>query len=63
MGRKKGTEDLGAEVQLLLKQLLILRLFELGVTQGNIAKKLRVDIHFVNEFLKGIKKRDEQKKP
>lgn len=33
-----------------------MQLFELSVPQGEIAKKLRVDIHFISGFLKGVKK-------
>jgi hypothetical protein len=56
MATKKQTDDPNAETRNLLKKLLILRLFELRVSQGNISKKLKVDIHVVNEFLRGIKK-------
>lgn len=40
----------------LLKKLLILELFKLGVPQTEIGKKLRTDITTVNTFLKGVKK-------
>lgn len=56
MASKKQTDDPNAEVRTLLKKLLILQLFELRVSQGDISKKLRVDVHVVNEFLKGIKR-------
>ena len=49
-------DDATSEIRSLLKKSLILRLFELGVPQGNIAKKLKTDIKVINEFLKGIKK-------
>lgn len=56
MAGKKQIDDPNAEVKSLLKKLLILRLFELRVSQGDISKKLKVDIHVVNEFLKGIRR-------
>ena len=40
----------------LLKKMLMLSLFSAGVSQNGIAKRLHVDSHAVNEFLKGIKK-------
>jgi len=46
-----------ADTQDLLKKLLVIQLFQLDVPQIIIAKKLKIDIHFVNEFLKGIKKK------
>lgn len=49
-------DDATGEIRSLLKKSLILRLFELGVPQGSIAKKLKTDIRAVNEFLKGIKR-------
>jgi hypothetical protein len=55
---KAQPDDATTEVRNLLKKLLILRLFELRVSQGDIAKKLKVDINTVNEFLKGIKRAD-----
>ena len=45
-----------AETAALLRKLLILELAELGVPQGTIAKKLRMNINTVNEFLSGIKR-------
>jgi hypothetical protein len=41
----------------LLKKLLMLELFKLGVSQPAIAKKLTMQTAVVNAFLKGIKKR------
>jgi hypothetical protein len=41
---------------MLIKKLLILELFKLGVPQTEIGKKLKTDIHAVNNFLKGVKK-------
>ena len=60
MAPKAQADDPNAEVRNLLKKLLILRLFELRVSQGDIAKKLKVDVHTVNEFLKGVKRADGQ---
>jgi hypothetical protein len=54
MAGKKQADDPNSEVKGLLKKLLILRLFELGVSQGAMSKKLRIDVHLVNDFLKGI---------
>ena len=39
----------------LLKKLLVLQLFQLGVPQAKIAKKVRLSINVVNDLLKGIK--------
>lgn len=60
MASKAQSDDPIAEVRNLLKKLLILRLFELRVSQGDIAKKLKVDVHTVNEFSKGVKRADGQ---
>jgi len=59
---KKENIDPSAELANLLKKLLVLQLFELGVPQGGIAKKLRMDLHKVNDFLKGIR-REHARKP
>jgi hypothetical protein len=40
----------------LLKKLLILELFKVGVTQTEIGKKLKMKKATVNAFLKGAKK-------
>jgi hypothetical protein len=56
MPPKRKDEDPTLEVRHLLKKSLVLQLFELSVPQGDIAKKLKVEIRFVNDFLKGIKK-------
>ena len=58
MAKKAKTDDPNEEVRSLLKKLLILQLFELRVSQGDIAKKLKVDVHAVNEFLKGVRRID-----
>jgi hypothetical protein len=50
------------DVATLLKKLVILHMFELGVAQGTIAKKLKVDVHLVNDFLKGIKETNGKKR-
>jgi len=55
-------DDMNNEIRVLLRKSLILRLFELGVTQANIAKKLKMDIKAVNEFLKGIKRANGERK-
>jgi hypothetical protein len=56
MRRTKESEDRLGEVAVLLKKSLALQLFELSVPQADIARRLRVDIRFVNDFLKGIRK-------
>jgi DNA-binding CsgD family transcriptional regulator len=50
------------EVSNLLRKLLALQLFAAGVSQGAIAKKLKMNINSVNELLKGIKKNNAPKK-
>jgi len=40
----------------LLRKLIMLELFKLGVTQAEIGKKLKVKTATVNAFLKGIEK-------
>jgi hypothetical protein len=40
----------------LLKKLLMLELFKLGVPQQQIGKKLKMNIVVVNAFLKGIQR-------
>ena len=45
---------------LLLKKLLIIELFKLGVSQAEIGRKIKMDIAAVNAFLKGIR-RDAEK--
>lgn len=44
------------EVRDLLKKFLVLKLFEMSVSQADIGKKLRMDLAAVNNFLKGIKR-------
>lgn len=46
--------DSNSELVGLVKRLLILQLFQMGVPQVKIAKKLTMDIGIVNRFLKGI---------
>jgi len=55
---QRKDDELNSELRTLLKKQLVLQLFELSVPQVEIAKKLKVDIRFVNDFLKGIKKRN-----
>jgi plasmid maintenance system antidote protein VapI len=62
MAKRKAQLDPIVEVASLLKKLTILRLHELGVSQGAIAQKLKVDIHSVNDFLKGTKRQNDKKK-
>jgi hypothetical protein len=53
MPPKHGEEN---EVADLLKKVLILELFKLGVPQGEIGKKLKMQKMVVNAFLKSVKK-------
>ena len=46
----------GDELADLLKKLLVVQLFQLGVPQAQIAKKVKLSINVVNDLLKGIKK-------
>lgn len=56
MAKKKLSTDPIEETRDLTRKFLILELFKMNVPQVDIAKKLRMDINTVNEFLKGIKK-------
>jgi hypothetical protein len=59
----KNTSDrrLGPdENSLLLKKLLIIELFKLGVPQAEIGRKIKMDLAAVNVFLKGIRKHAEK---
>lgn len=56
MTKKQSTEPV-SEVRDLLKKMLILNLFSMNFSQIEIAKKLHMDSHVVNEFLKGLKKK------
>jgi DNA-binding NarL/FixJ family response regulator len=62
MTHKKQESNPNAELQNLLKRLLVLQLFAMGVSQGSIAKKLKMNLNTVNDFLKGIKKENASKK-
>lgn len=57
MVKKKQSIDTIEEIKDLIKKQLVLDLFNFNLSQGEIAKKLRMDIHTVNEFLKGLKKK------
>jgi len=61
MSPKKQNSDPNSAILDLLKKLLALQLFTAGVSQGAIAKKLKMNLNRVNEFLKGIKKQNVQK--
>jgi hypothetical protein len=58
---KKQNSDSSLAILDLLKKSLALQLFAVGVSQGNIAKKLRMNLNTVNAFLKGIKKANAKK--
>ena len=45
---------------LLLKKLLMIELFKLGVPQAEIGRKIKMDLAAVNAFLKGIRKHAEK---
>ncbi len=53
---QKQIVDPNADLTMLLKKLLALQLFAMGVPQGLIAKKVNMATATVNAFLKGIKK-------
>ena len=55
--KKKQNTDPIEEIKDLIKKQLVLDLFALNLSQGDIAKRLRMDIHSVNDFLKGLKKK------
>lgn len=57
MAKKKQNIDPLTEIKDLIKKQLMLELFNLNLSQGEIAKKLRMDIRVVNDFLKGLKKK------
>lgn len=56
MANKKQISDPIENISDLIKKQLILELFKMNVSQIEIGKKLRLDTHAVNDFLKGIKK-------
>lgn len=45
---------------MLLKKLLAIELFKLGVPQAEIGRKIKMDLTAVNAFLKGIRKHAEK---
>lgn len=53
MAQKRPEEN---ELTDLLKKILILELFQLGVPQGEIGKKVKMQTKAVNNFLKSVKK-------
>lgn len=61
MPPKRQNIDPIIETRDLLRKLLVLELFHMGVAQIDIAKKVHIDTHIVNEFLKGIKKSDSER--
>ncbi len=56
MPKSKHNLDPINEISELFKKALILKLFEMNVSQGEIAKKLHMNLNTVNGFLKGVKK-------
>lgn len=61
MAPKKQSTDPNAEIIELLKKGLVLQLFEMGVSQEEIGKKLKMQKLAVNNVLKGIKKENSKK--
>jgi hypothetical protein len=58
----KSDGELNKEMNDLLKKMLILQLFQMGVPQVKIAKKLTMDVGVVNRFLKGISRYEPRNK-
>ncbi len=56
MRPKKNISDSDNELAYLLKKILVVQLFQLGVAQATIAKRVKLSINVVNALLKGIKK-------
>jgi hypothetical protein len=56
MPKKSKETGNSAENDALLKKVLILELFKLGIPQAEIGKKLKMNLTAVNAFLKGCKK-------
>lgn len=58
MAEKKVISGSESELADLLKKILIVQLFQLGVPQSAIAKKVKLRANVVNALLKGIKKNE-----
>jgi DNA-binding transcriptional regulator LsrR (DeoR family) len=56
MAPKKSVPKNDNEVADLLKKVLAVQLFELGVPQAVIAKRVKISINVVNDLVKGIKR-------
>jgi DNA-binding transcriptional regulator LsrR (DeoR family) len=56
MKPKKNVSEPDDEIADLLKKILVVQLFQLGLPQAAIAKRVRLSINVVNALLKGIKK-------
>ena len=56
MKKKNSGVDPTDEVKDLLRKSLVLHLFEMDLPQVEIARRLKMNLNTVNEFLKGIKK-------
>jgi hypothetical protein len=54
MASRKSIAD--NELSDLLKKVLAIQLFQLGLPQAAIAKRVKLSINVVNELLKGIKR-------
>ncbi len=61
MTKIKQSTDSITEVRDLLKKLLVLKLFEMNVSQVEIAKKIHTDLNVVNNLLKNVKKNNHEK--
>lgn len=58
MPQKKHNREPNDQIIDLLKKGLVLHLFEMGISQGEIGKKLKINKLAVNAFLKGIKRKN-----
>jgi hypothetical protein len=56
MAKNKNAVDPINDLKDIMKKLIMLKLFDMKVSQPEIAKKLHMDLNTVNSFLKGIKK-------
>lgn len=57
MAKQKVKVDPMNEIKDLIKMQLVLDMFSLNISQGEISRKLHMDINVVNKFLKGFKKK------
>ena len=55
MPKKQSKDNSLEEIKDLMKKQIALDLFKLNLKQGEIAKKLHMNINVVNNLLKGVK--------